>query len=120
MLKERDRERLNPSPTRSASEGWLRRDSCGVAARIADSSSHKRSQFSICAHNETLPARCGAIRRALYTQPDDAVDYAKFFSSSHDAVIHVYDEAGNVGSKRPSTRAISKSREPAKQKAATR
>jgi hypothetical protein len=24
------------------------------------------------------------------------VDYAKFFSRSHDAVIHVYDEAGNV------------------------
>jgi len=22
--------------------------------------------------------------------------YAKFFSRSHDAVIHVYDEAGNV------------------------
>jgi hypothetical protein len=26
----------------------------------------------------------------------DAIDYAKFFSRSHDAVIHVYDEAGNV------------------------
>ena len=31
-----------------------------------------------------------------YTKPDDAVDYAKFFSQSHDAVIRVYDEAGNV------------------------
>jgi hypothetical protein len=31
-----------------------------------------------------------------YTKPDDAVDYAKFFSRSHDAVIRVYDEAGNV------------------------
>src|SRR5437667_9600944 len=26
----------------------------------------------------------------------NAVDYAKFFSRSHDAVIRVYDEAGNV------------------------
>jgi len=26
----------------------------------------------------------------------DAVDYAKFYSRSHDAVICVYDEAGNV------------------------
>jgi hypothetical protein len=25
-----------------------------------------------------------------------AVDYAKFFSLSHDAVIRVYDEGGNV------------------------
>ena len=26
----------------------------------------------------------------------DAIDYAKFRSRSHDAVIRVYDEAGNV------------------------
>jgi hypothetical protein len=31
-----------------------------------------------------------------YTKPDDAVDYAKFFIRSHDAVIRVYDNAGNV------------------------
>jgi hypothetical protein len=31
-----------------------------------------------------------------YTKPDDAVDYAKFFSRSHDALIRVYDESGNV------------------------
>jgi hypothetical protein len=31
-----------------------------------------------------------------YTKPDDAVDYAKFFSRSHCAVIRVYDEDGNV------------------------
>jgi hypothetical protein len=30
------------------------------------------------------------------TKPDDAVDYAKFFSRSHDAVIRVYDNGGNV------------------------
>ena len=47
-----------------------------------------------------FPSRYGASS-AGYTQPDDAVDYAKFFSSSHDAVIHIYDEAGNVGSKTP-------------------
>jgi len=34
--------------------------------------------------------------RLWYTKPDDAVDYATFFSRSHHAVIHVYDEAGNV------------------------
>jgi hypothetical protein len=31
-----------------------------------------------------------------YTTPDDAVSYAKFFCRSHDAVIRVYDDAGNV------------------------
>jgi len=31
-----------------------------------------------------------------YTKPEDAVDYAKFFSRSHNAVIRVYDAAGAV------------------------
>jgi hypothetical protein len=31
-----------------------------------------------------------------YSKPDDAVSYAMFFSRSLDAVIRVYDEAGNV------------------------
>jgi hypothetical protein len=34
-----------------------------------------------------------------YREPDavsNAIDYATFFSRSHDAVIRVYDEAGNV------------------------
>jgi len=30
------------------------------------------------------------------TRPSNAIDYAKFYSRSHDAVIRVYDEAGNV------------------------
>ena len=34
--------------------------------------------------------------RLWYTKPDDAVDYATFFSRSHHAVIRVYDDAGNV------------------------
>ena len=31
-----------------------------------------------------------------YTKVSDAVDYAKFYSRSHDAVIRVYDDAGKV------------------------
>jgi intein-encoded DNA endonuclease-like protein len=31
-----------------------------------------------------------------YTEPDDAVDYAKFYSRSHKAMIRVYDRDGNV------------------------
>jgi hypothetical protein len=34
--------------------------------------------------------------RMRYTQPNNAVGYAKFLSRPHDAVISVYDEAGNV------------------------
>ena len=34
--------------------------------------------------------------RLWYTKPDDAVSYAMHYSRSHDAVIRVYDDAGNV------------------------
>jgi len=34
--------------------------------------------------------------RLWYTKPDDVLDYAKFFSRSHSAVIRVYDESGNI------------------------
>jgi len=40
-----------------------------------------------------------ALGRLWYGEPDaigDAVDCPKFRSRSHDAVIRVYDEAGNV------------------------
>jgi hypothetical protein len=33
--------------------------------------------------------------RLWYGEPD-AISYAKFYSRSHDAVIRVYDEAGDV------------------------
>jgi hypothetical protein len=33
------------------------------------------------------------LGRLSYTKPDDAVEYAKFFSRSHDAVIRIYDSA---------------------------
>jgi hypothetical protein len=31
-----------------------------------------------------------------YTKASDAVGYAQFYSRSHDTVIRVYDDAGNV------------------------
>jgi hypothetical protein len=34
--------------------------------------------------------------RLWYTKPDDAIGYAQFYSRSHDAVIRVYDGAGNM------------------------
>jgi hypothetical protein len=37
--------------------------------------------------------------RLWYSEPDaisNAVDYAKFYSRSHSAVIRVYNDAGNV------------------------
>ena len=44
--------------------------------------------------SESLP-----FRRLWYGEPNaisNAIDYAKFYSRSHDAVIRVYDDAGNV------------------------
>ena len=44
--------------------------------------------------SDTLP-----FGRLWYGEPDaisNAIGYTKFFSRSHDAVIRVYDEAGNV------------------------
>ena len=58
---------------------------------------HKRSatKASIAAvTSDVLP-----FGRLWYGEPDaisNAVGYAKFFSRSHDAVIRIYDEAGNV------------------------
>ena len=40
--------------------------------------------------------RCAAIRLAWYDTPDNAIGYAMHYSLSHDAVIRVYDAAGNV------------------------
>jgi hypothetical protein len=40
-----------------------------------------------------------AFGRLWYDEPEavnDAIGYAKFYSRSHDAVIRVYDAAGNV------------------------
>ena len=34
--------------------------------------------------------------RLVYLTVSEAIAYAQFYSRSHDAVIYVYDEAGNV------------------------
>jgi len=52
---------------------------------------HSRRCLSVFAHQIKITRTNGADPQAA-----DAVDYAKFFSRSHDAVIRVYDEAGNV------------------------
>ena len=36
------------------------------------------------------------FHRLWYDTPDNAIGYAEHYSRSHDAVIRVYDEAGNV------------------------
>ena len=55
-----------------------------AVAAIAASSSQKRTQQFIRVHNETLSVAAMCVR--------NAIDYAKFRSRSHDAVIRVYDE----------------------------
>jgi hypothetical protein len=41
--------------------------------------------------SDTLP-----FGRLWYVEVSNAIDYAKFFSRSHDAVIRVYDDVGCV------------------------
>jgi hypothetical protein len=50
-------------------------------------------------HGVDLIADALPFGRLWYSEPNavsNAVDYAKFRSRSHDAVIRVYDDAGNV------------------------
>jgi len=41
-------------------------------------------------------AVCGLLVTCRLNAVSNAISYAKFFSRSHDAVIRVYDTAGNV------------------------
>ena len=56
--------------------------------------------------------------RLWYDTPDNAIGYAMLFSRSHDAVIRVYDESGNVIATQEHKGDFSGERRP-KQKAAT-
>jgi hypothetical protein len=49
--------------------------------------------------------------RLWYTKASDAIDYAKFYSRSHNAVVRVYDAAGNVIETHEHNWRASKSRE---------
>jgi hypothetical protein len=44
--------------------------------------------------SDVLPYRCAVLSGAPDTI-NNAIDYAKLYSRSHDAVIRVYDDAGN-------------------------
>src|SRR5260370_8983220 len=62
------------------------RGSKGLPRQLQNKCSETRS--STCCHS-----------RLWYGEPSatsNAIEYAKFYSRSHDAVIRVYDEAGNV------------------------
>jgi hypothetical protein len=50
-------------------------------------------------HVYEVRPRCAAVRWVVVCRANatsNAIGFAKFFSRSHDAVIRVYDEAGNV------------------------
>ena len=46
--------------------------------------------------NQIRRAPVGTLRTDAGGAASYAIGYAEFYSRSHDAVIHVYDEAGNV------------------------
>jgi hypothetical protein len=66
----------------------------GSPKRLAFASKHtkvrpRKDKRGVYLISDALP-----FRRLWYCEPDDAVEYAKFFSRSHDAIIRVYDGAG--------------------------
>jgi hypothetical protein len=74
-----------------------------VRSRVRDARPHKDHR-GVDLISDVLP-----FGRLWYTKADDAVNYAKFFNRSHDVVIRVYDDAGNVIETHERTRASSKS-----------
>jgi hypothetical protein len=55
----------------------------------------KSARAMMIAASVEFPMHCHPVACG-YTKVSDAVDYAKFFSRSHDAVIQVYDHTGSV------------------------
>jgi len=47
-------------------------------------------------HGESVLRRIGTLRYVGTNAVKNAIGYAKFYSRSHNAVIRVYNEAGNV------------------------
>jgi hypothetical protein len=75
---------------RSLSSGDLHLGDCARLSKDAGSlisSSINAFSFSSARTIKRFPSRCS---------PRTQIDYAKFYSRSHDAVIRVYDDAGNV------------------------
>jgi hypothetical protein len=71
---------------------WPLRLKCHSQHVLRDSTRKDRRGVDLI--SDTLP-----FGRLWYGEPNaitNAIGYAKFFSRSHDAVIRVYDEAGNV------------------------
>ena len=59
-------------------------------ARLRSQTAHKDHR-GVDLISDVLP-----FGRLWYDTPDNAVGYAMHYSRSHDAVIRVYDDAGNV------------------------
>jgi hypothetical protein len=75
--------------------------SCALSAIVRNRASG-RVGIAVCLFRLRSHRATGVTRpfgRLLYGEPDaisNAVDYAKFYSRSHHAVICVYDAAGNA------------------------
>jgi hypothetical protein len=63
-----------------------------LTTRLRNSTAQRQARLDLI--SDALP-----FGRLWYGEPDaasNAIGYAKFYSRSHDAVIRVFDEAGNV------------------------
>ena len=69
--------------------------------RVPISAVDLKERGSVCRQDRAVDLISDVLplRRLWYGEPNaisNAIGYAKFFSRSHDAVIRVYDAAGNV------------------------
>jgi hypothetical protein len=88
---ERCENRLAPQLTTLTSEGKL--------SRWSGIQQVKRARYQILVMQSDLISDLLPFGRLWYGEPNaisNAIGYAKFYSRSHDAVIRVYDAAGNV------------------------
>ena len=76
---------------------WIRRSLAKRTGHFPSMMPHSASQRRILRRSYPAIGEKLPFGRLWYGEPiSNAIGYAKFFSRSHDAVIRVYDEAGNV------------------------
>ena len=77
---------------------WLESpNGLGATTRVSISVDEGQASNLLRFTANVFPSRARTpFGRLWYTKPDDAVSYAQHCSRSHDALIRVFDAAGNV------------------------
>jgi hypothetical protein len=100
LVPETARVRGNRKWRRTSHESWSVTDIARRSQRLDGMMTSRQTVYEICPRKDKrsfdLISDALPFGGLWYTKPDDAIEYAKFRSRSHHAVIRVYDQAGNV------------------------